>query len=86
MVTQITSYKQQQQRFIGEFAHPIFVTLNTYSAPKAQVLVETKTSGAKVLDSQGRVVTTLPPDNGSVIVGLSFQDASWMVEGIQSLK
>lgn len=83
MIQQIANYKAASQRFVGEFAHPTFVTINKFEGMSAQVLVENDSPGGKVIDEAGRTVEQLPPDRGKVIISVTYEPSGWRVLGVQ---
>lgn len=83
MINQIADYKSSKQRFVGEFAHPTFTSINKFEGQSAQVLVENATAGARIEDSAGHLIKQLQPDRGRVIVSLNHDQSGWRVFGIQ---
>lgn len=84
MTDSISSWSAKQYRYVGEYVSPTVFTVAAFpNDGTSKVLVSSKTPEAKLLDSNGSVVQTFPPDSSNVSVFLKFSDRAWTVSEIK---
>jgi hypothetical protein len=84
MTDSISTWKGKQYRYTGEYASPTYIAISSFTNDNtAKVLVSSRTSESKLLDSNNSVVETFPADNSNVSVFLKYEPGSWVVSEIK---
>jgi len=81
----IKTWKEKGQRYEGQFINPIASNISAYpNDGTAKVLVTTKTEGGRVIDANGSVSSTFPPEAGNVVISLNRVADAWSVTSIKA--
>jgi len=80
----IDHYKDQNQHFLGRWANFTDPTYSNSINGVTRVIVMSEQTGAKIVDSNGSIVKTIPPTKGNLSVQLVFNDM-WRISEIQGV-
>jgi hypothetical protein len=84
MTDSISAWKARQYRYVGEYVSPTLVTVSAFpNDGSSKVLVSSRTPEAKLLDANGSVIQTFPPDRSNVSVFLKYSGSAWTVSEIK---
>lgn len=84
MMDSISSWKAKKYRYVGEYVSPTVVTVSAFpNDGTSKVLVSSRTPEARLLDANGSVVQTFPPDSSNVSVFAKYSDNAWRVSEIK---
>lgn len=83
IVGQIQEYLAKGQTYDGEFFHITSNTVATFSGTSAKTFIRTDSRGAKIRDSGGTVVRTVPAQSGSGTISLNYTGGQWRVTAVQ---
>jgi hypothetical protein len=83
-ISSIEDYRERQERYDGKYAAFTSSVFASSDAGVTKVLAHSETAGAKVVDSRGSIVRTIPPQSGNLSVQLKF-DQQWRVAEVQGV-